>query len=73
LSTQNDLDSALDDLISQAEAARLRGVSRQAIRKLVEAGRLGIVAIGGKTFVRRSEVLAYVPHQAGRPRKKEAE
>jgi excisionase family DNA binding protein len=72
LSTEKEPASLLDDLISQAEAARLRGVSRQAIRKLVEAGRFSVVAIGGRQFVRRSEVMAYAPLQAGRPRKTEA-
>jgi excisionase family DNA binding protein len=73
LSTNDEPDSLLGDLISQAEAARLRGVSRQAIRKLVESGRFSVVSVGGRQFVRRSEVLAYTPLQAGRPKKKAAE
>lgn len=72
MSINKESESLLDELISQAEAARLRGVSRQAIRKLVEAGRLSVVSVGGRRFVRRSEVVAYTPLQAGRP-KKEAE
>ena len=73
MSTDEEPPSLFDDLISQAEAARLRGVSRQAIRKLVESGRFSVVSVGGRQFVRRSEVMAFTPLQAGRPRKKEAE
>src|SRR4051812_39844851 len=47
------------DWVSQAEAARLRGVSRQAIAKLVRHGRLTSVVIGGHTLVSRAEVLAF--------------
>jgi excisionase family DNA binding protein len=72
LSTNEQPESLFGDLISQAEAARLRGVSRQAIRKLVESGRFSVVPVGGRRFVRRSEVIAYAPLQAGRPRKKES-
>ena len=54
--------------VSQAEAARLRGVSRQAIAKLVANKRLNTIDVGGRALVRRSEVLAFEPHPAGRPR-----
>ena len=70
MSTTEVTEEMLGDLISQAEAARLRGVTRQAIRKLIEAGRLSVVTVGGRRFVRRSEVQAYAPLQAGRPKKK---
>jgi excisionase family DNA binding protein len=55
------------DWISQAEAARLRGVSRQAISKLVSQGRLKTLDIGGRALVRRDEVLAFEALPAGRP------
>ena len=42
--------------ISQAEAAKLRGVSRQAIARLIQKGRFKTLSIGGKTLLRRSEV-----------------
>jgi excisionase family DNA binding protein len=58
----------LDDWISQAEAARLRGVSRQAIARLVQHGRLATLTVGGRRFVRRRDVLAFEPLPAGRPR-----
>jgi len=62
----------LDDLITQAEAARLRGVSREAIYGLVSRGKLTVVEIGGQKFVRRSEVENYTPEVGGRPPSKTA-
>jgi len=58
----------LSEWISQAEAARLRGVSRQAIAKLVTNGRLKTLDVGGRKFVRRDDVISFEPHQAGRPK-----
>lgn len=60
----------LADWISQSEAARLRGVSRQAIAKLIHRGRLSAQAIGGRMLVRKSEVEVFVPLPIGRPAKK---
>jgi excisionase family DNA binding protein len=59
-----------DDWISAAEAARLRGVSRQAIGSLLLRGRVRTLKFGGKTFVNRKDVEAYVPDPGGRPSKK---
>lgn len=47
----------MKDWISQADAARLRGVSRQAISKLVQKGRLRTLTIGGHVLVHRDDVL----------------
>lgn len=47
----------MNDWISQADAARLRGVSRQAVSKLVQKGRLRTLTIGGHVLVRRDDVL----------------
>jgi len=58
-----------DDWISQAEAARLRGVSRQAIARLIKKGRFQVLTIAGKTLLKRSEVAKYEREQPGRPRK----
>lgn len=58
---------APSDWISQAEAARLRGVSRQAISKLVRQGRLMTIEIGGRRLVNRVEVIAFKPRPGGRP------
>jgi excisionase family DNA binding protein len=57
----------LDDLITQAEAARLRGVSREAIYGLVARKKLSVVEIGGQKFVKRTEVESYTPEIGGRP------
>jgi excisionase family DNA binding protein len=56
------------DWVSQAEAAELRGVSRQAISKLVRKGRLKSVVVGGHTLVSRADVVNFRPLSAGRPR-----
>jgi excisionase family DNA binding protein len=55
--------------ISQAEAARIRRVSRQAIALLVKKGRLSVLKIGGRLLVRRKEVEEFTPEPAGRPPK----
>lgn len=57
-----------EEWISQAQASRLRGVSRQAIAKLVVSGRLGTLTVGGRTFVSRADILAFEPKPAGRPK-----
>jgi len=54
--------------ISQAEAAQLRGVSRQAISKLVRKGRLKSLVVGGHTLVSRADVVSFQPRTAGRPK-----
>ena len=54
-------------LISQSEAADLRGVSRQAIHELVQKGRFETVEIGGTAYLIREEVAKYTPKKAGRP------
>lgn len=54
--------------ITQAEAARLRDVTRQAIAKLVSNGRLRTLNIGGRNFVSRADVLAFEPNPPGRPK-----
>jgi len=57
--------------ISQAEAARIRGVSKQAIADLIRRGRLTAVRAAGRTVVLSSEVEAFVPQpKTGRPPKK---
>jgi excisionase family DNA binding protein len=57
-----------ENWISQAEAARLRGVSRQAIAKLVAAGRLPTFRLGGRMFVSKPDVMKFQPLPAGRPK-----
>jgi excisionase family DNA binding protein len=52
--------------ISQSEAARLRGVSREAIYNLVKKDRFITLKIGDKTLINRADVENYQPHQSGR-------
>lgn len=59
--------SPLDDLISQAEAARLRRVTRQAIARLIKRGRLRTVNVAGRLLLLREEVMRFEPDTAGRP------
>jgi hypothetical protein len=58
-----------EDLITQAEAARLRGVTRSAITYLIAQGRLQTHERYGVRFLSRAEVLAYEPARPG-PRPK---
>jgi excisionase family DNA binding protein len=55
----------LEDLVTQKEAAEMRGVSIQAIDYLIRAGRLRTVKFGGKRFLYRKEVEAYRPGKPG--------
>jgi excisionase family DNA binding protein len=64
----NDLSIDPAEWVSQAEAARLRNVSRQAIAKLVGNGRLRTLEMGGRSFVSRADVLAFEPNPPGRPK-----
>lgn len=56
----------IDDWISQAEAARLRNISRQAINNLIKAGRIDTISIGGHTLVNRHDVESFIPNPSGR-------
>lgn len=60
----------LSEWISLAEAARLRGVSRQAMSKLVKQGRLETLNAGGRLLVHRSHVASFEKKPAGRPKTK---
>jgi hypothetical protein len=63
---------ALEDLITQAEAARLRGVTIAAIGDLIRRGRLSAVEVAGIKLVKRSEVLNFQNIVMGRPKKSES-
>ena len=56
---------SLADLISQAEAARIRGVSRASINQLIKRGRLTSTIIAGKHFVYRSEIMKFREKKPG--------
>lgn len=53
------------ELITQADAAKLRGVSLAAINELVRRGRLESFPMFGKTLVKRKDVLAFEPMKTG--------
>ena len=59
----------LSELVSQREAAEIRGVTVQAIHFLLKRGRFTPVEVGGKTFLLWKEVEAFEPDPGGRPRK----
>ena len=56
------------DLVTYTTAAQMRGVSRQAISRLVERGKLTAVEIDGHKFLFRDEVKKYEPSIGGRPK-----
>lgn len=56
-----------NDLITQAQAARLRGVTRAAISDLVKRGKLKVKTVGSVPFLSRREVMNYTPEVGGRP------
>lgn len=56
--------------VSQAEAAQMRGVSRQAIAKLVKKGRFTTLIVAGKILLRKSEVEKFKPQPPGPAPKK---
>jgi excisionase family DNA binding protein len=55
----------MDDLITQTEAAKLRGISLPSINELVRRGRLRSKEVFGKNLVYRSEVLAFKKEKPG--------
>jgi Helix-turn-helix domain len=57
-----------NEWISQAEAARIRGVSPQAITQLIQKGRFKPLEIGGRLLLRRVEVENYRAKPPGRPK-----
>ena len=59
----------MGELISISQAARLRGVSPQAIDDLIKRGRLEAVEVAGRRLLRRSDVEGFTPETGGRGRK----
>lgn len=66
MSTQKPITISPSEWVSTAEAARIRGVSRQAIAKLVRAGRITILQIGGKTLLKLADVNGFKASPPGR-------
>ena len=57
--------AAEEDLITQAEAARIRGVTRAAIGYLIAQGRIQTYERYGMRLVSRREVTEYEPLKPG--------
>jgi excisionase family DNA binding protein len=58
--------------VSQAEAAKIRRVTRQAIANLVKKGRFTTLAVGGRTLLKRSDVENFKPQPPGPSPKRKA-
>jgi hypothetical protein len=58
--------AGVEDFITPAEAARMRGVKPPTITYLMKRGKLTTRQIGGRSFLLRSEVESYVPAKGGR-------
>jgi hypothetical protein len=54
-----------NEWMSKGDAARARGVSRQAIWELVNRGRLTTYRFKGRVYVSRAEVLGFAPRPRG--------
>lgn len=59
-----------DELLTATQAADVRGVSRQAINYLIREGKLPVVEIAGRRFVKRGDVMSFEPDKGGRPSEK---
>jgi plasmid maintenance system antidote protein VapI len=51
----------LENYVTQAEAARIRRVSQQAIANLIRRNKLNPVTVAGRSLILRSEVEQFVP------------
>ena len=60
----------LSKLITQKEAAEIRGCTPQAINQLVQRGSLKSVEVLGRRLVFRDEVEKFKPSKGGRPKSK---
>jgi excisionase family DNA binding protein len=54
-----------EDLITQADAAKLRGVSLASINELVQRGRLRVVELFGRKLLYRAEVESFLKLKTG--------
>lgn len=68
MSTNKEETLNIKDWITQAEAARIRSVSRQAINKLAKSNRIRSVDIGGVTLVNKDDVQNFQAKSSGRPK-----
>jgi|ERR1700729_2002021 excisionase family DNA binding protein len=70
LNNTSENEEGFQKYISQAEAARIRGVSNQAIADLIVRRRLTTIKVAGRTLVLRSEIESFAARPKGRPPKK---
>jgi len=68
LSTNNNIKSS--DYLSISQVAKIRGVTRQAISKLIKKGKIECVKIGGHILIHKDDLIKFKPGYPGRPRKK---
>lgn len=62
-----------EELLSVADAAKLRGVSRQAINHLIRQNKIGFIQIGRNRFILRQSLESFTPDKGGRPLKPKSE
>ena len=60
----------LSQLVTQKEAAEIRGCTPQAINRLVQRGSLKAIEVGGRKLVYKSDVKKFKPSPGGRPKQK---
>ena len=58
-----------DELLTVSQAAERRGTTRQAINHLVRNGKLPVIEIAGKRFIRVKDLEDFEPDLGGRPLK----
>jgi excisionase family DNA binding protein len=63
--TKKDSGDEMQDLITVPEAAKLRGVSREAVHALIRRGRLRSKELFGRVLVYRSEVESFEKEKPG--------
>lgn len=66
MSTKKEITISPSDWVSPAEAARIRGVSRQAITKLMKGGRIETIELAGRKLVRLSAIEGFKAKSPGR-------
>jgi excisionase family DNA binding protein len=59
----------LSDYLTINEAAKRRGVSRQAVQDLISRGRLKARRLGRQWLIHRLDLSAYKPDPGGRPKR----
>jgi excisionase family DNA binding protein len=62
-----------EDLLTVAQAAEEKKVTRQAINHLIRQEKLPFVEIAGKRFISRKALQEFEPDKGGRPQKVKAE